>query len=123
MKTDKSEALARSVSRVARLEREKKQVEERLRMVTRARRVTSECSRVLVRAQDEGQLLKDMCRIVADTGGYRLAWIGLVEHDADRTIRPVSTAGEDAGHLETTAISWGDNPNGQGPAGIAVRTR
>ena len=115
--------VVRRVLEGQRLEREKRQVEERLRMVTRARTVMAECNRVLIRASDENQLLRDMCRIVVDSGGYRAAWVGLVRHDEARTIEPVAGAGVDVGHLASTAISWGPGAAGQGPSGIAVRNR
>jgi diguanylate cyclase (GGDEF)-like protein/PAS domain S-box-containing protein len=99
------------------------QVEERLRMVTRARKVTAECSRVQARASDEDRLLRDMCRIVVESGGYRLTWIGMVEDDADKTIRPVASAGDDGTFLKATKFSWAPNASGAGPAGAAVRGR
>ena len=38
-----------------------------------------------------------MCRVVVETGGYRLAWIGFAEKDEAQTVRPVARAGEKAG--------------------------
>jgi hypothetical protein len=38
-------------------------------------------STAVVRATTENELLYDMCRVAVDIGGYRLAWIGFVEHD------------------------------------------
>jgi DNA-binding NtrC family response regulator len=75
-----------------RLEREKRQVEEHLRMVTRARTVMAACNRVLIRATEENQLLRDMCRIVVESGGYRTAWVGLLRRDEGKTIEPVASA-------------------------------
>src|SRR6185503_9581182 len=81
------------------------------------------CNRVLIRATDETQLMRDMCRIVVDSGGYRTAWVGLVRHDESRTIEPVASAGVDVDNFASTSISWGPGAAGQGPSGIAVRSR
>jgi len=96
--------------------------EERLQRLARARAVTAACHRALVRAGDEGQLLREMCRIAVEKGGYRAAWVGLVRHDARCTIEPVASAG-DPGLLSDIKASWADNERGRGPAGLAVRTR
>jgi len=95
---------------------------QQLHSVTRARKVMAECSRLLVRATEERQLLQDMCRIVVDSG-YRMAWVGFAEHDAERTIRPVASAGDHDDYLARVKPSWADNDSGQGPLGTAVRTR
>ena len=101
----------------------KHNAEDQLRRVMRARKVMAECNRVLVRASDEDELLREMCRIVVDSGGYRMAWIGMAEHDENSTIRPVASAGDDSGYLAAARISWGKGESGRGPAGAAVRDR
>jgi diguanylate cyclase (GGDEF)-like protein/PAS domain S-box-containing protein len=91
------------------------------RQMERARDVLAECARVLVRATEERQLLRDMCRIAVDKGGYLMAWVGLTRDDAQRSIQPVASEGLDAGYVESMRFSWGDDPIGRGPAGEAVR--
>ena len=95
---------------------------ERLRLVARARNVMAECNRVLMRAAGERQLLQDMCRIVVEKGGYRMAWVGLVRHDEGSTIEPVASAGDHDGYLASIRLSWADAEFGQGPSGRAVRS-
>src|SRR5688572_2221018 len=92
------------------------------RLVERARDVLAECSRVLVRAVDERQLLRDMCRIAVEKGGYRMAGVGLVHDDEARTIEPAASAGRDDGYFAAGRFSWGDRDTGRGPAGEAVRS-
>jgi diguanylate cyclase (GGDEF)-like protein/PAS domain S-box-containing protein len=92
------------------------------RMVERARDVLAECSRVLVRATEERQLLRDMCRIAVEKGGYRMAGVGLVHDDAARTIEPAASAGRDDGYFVAGRFSWGEGDTGRGPAGETVRT-
>jgi diguanylate cyclase (GGDEF)-like protein/PAS domain S-box-containing protein len=85
--------------------------------------VLAECSRVLVRATDEKQLLRDMCRIAVEKGGYRMAWVGIARDDATRSIEPVASEGRDDGYLASARFSWGEDDDiGLGPAGAAVRS-
>ncbi len=101
---------------------ERKQAEERLRKVDRARRVMAECNRVMVHAGDETQLLRDMCKIAVESGGYRMAWVGYAEHDEHKSVRVIAQASFDEGYLEAARISWGDNERGRGPSGRAIRS-
>jgi PAS domain S-box-containing protein len=100
----------------------RKETEENLRRTTRALKTLSECVHTLVRATDESCLINDMCRIIVETGGYRLAWVGFAEQDEDKTVRPVGSAGFEAGYLESVNISWADSELGRGPTGVAIRT-
>ena len=96
--------------------------DDQSRAAARAHKIIAECSHVLVRASDERQLLLDMCRIAVESGGYLVAWVGLVRHDEAKTIEPVASAGDRDNYLGSIKLSWGDNEFGRGPAGTAVRT-
>ena len=101
---------------------EQKKAEEQLGRLNRELRAISDCNQAIVRATDESALLTEVCRIMCEAVGYRMAWIGLVEHDAARTVRPVAWGGFEDGYLTTANITWSDTPRGQGPTGIAIRT-
>ena len=75
----------------------------------------------LVRATTEDELFQTMCRVIVETGGYRMAWVGQAEHDEEKSIRPLAHAGHEAGYLALAKLSWGDNPHGRGPSGMSVR--
>jgi len=96
--------------------------EEALHRLNRELRAISSCSQTLMRAEDEPTLIKDICRIVSDEAGYRMAWVGYVENDAAATIRPIAWAGAEAGYLEQARISWADTEEGRGPSGAAIRS-
>ena len=101
---------------------ERERAERDLASTNRALRVLGECNQVLVRATDEQELLDDVCRLVVETGGYRLCWVGWAEDDPERTVRPVAVAGEDRGHVASARVTWAENEQGSGPTGIAIRT-
>ncbi|MDH3288579.1 MAG: PAS domain S-box protein [Betaproteobacteria bacterium] len=72
---------------------ERKQAEERLARADRARRVLTECTRVVARATNESDLLERMCRIIIVSGRYRQGWIGLATGDPMRPLKPAAYAG------------------------------
>ena len=93
---------------------ERKLTEVSLARVTRARRVTAECSHVLVHGTDERGMLADMCRIVVESGGYKMAWVGLVTGDPDRPVYPAAHAGFGSDAPMTDPIGWSAEGRYQG---------
>jgi PAS domain S-box-containing protein/putative nucleotidyltransferase with HDIG domain len=100
---------------------EQKQAESALINLNRALSALSDGNRLLVHANDEKTLMRDMCRTIVDKGGYRLAWIGFAEHDEKKSVRPVAHEGFEEGYLESLNITWGDDEHGRGPTGRAIR--
>jgi PAS domain S-box-containing protein len=101
----------------------RKQTEEELRIVNRALRVTSECNLALVRATEEDSLLRDICRVIVENGGYRFAWIGYARQDSAFTIQPKAYYGFEEGYLSKISLSWADNKYGNGPMGRSIRNK
>ena len=101
---------------------ERKRAERTLRKANRGLHMLSQCNEALSRARDEPDLLREICQIAVDVGGYRLAWVGLSEQDEAKSVRPVAQAGFEEGYLETVKITWADTERGRGPTGTAIRT-
>ncbi len=101
---------------------EYKQKELEIFRMNRSLRMLSDTNQTLIRSNDEGVLLNEVCRIIVEEGGYRLAWVGFVEYDEEKTLRPVALAGNDSEYLDSAKVSWGDNERGRGPGGTAIRT-
>jgi PAS domain S-box-containing protein len=101
---------------------DRKRAEETLRRLNRELRAISNCNQILLRATDEQSLLKEICRIVCEEAGYRMAWVGYAEHDKARSVRPVVWTGAEEGYLATAGITWADTERGRGPAGTAIRS-
>jgi signal transduction histidine kinase/CheY-like chemotaxis protein/PAS domain-containing protein len=85
-------------------------------------RLISECNQILVRVTDEQELVREICRIIVEMGGYRMAWVGYAEDNEEKTVRPVVSMGFDQEYIENARISWGDNELGRGPTGTCIRT-
>lgn len=99
----------------------RKQAEEMLYRLNRELRAISACNQALVRSEDEQVLLGDICRIVCEEAGYRMAWVGYAEHDGNKTIRPIAWAGVADGYLTDTQLTWAEMEQGNSPCGCAVR--
>lgn len=101
---------------------ERKQAEDALRHLNRELRAVSECNQTLLRAVDEQTLLDEVCRIICEEAGYRMAWVGYAENDEAKTVRPVAWAGVEDGYLTAARVVWADQERGRGPTGVAIRT-
>jgi len=96
--------------------------EEALASTNRKLRAISNCNQVLLHATDERSLLQEICRIVCEEAGYRVAWVGYAEHDEARSVRPVAWTGAEEGYLATAGVTWADTERGRGPTGTAIRS-
>ena len=101
---------------------EQRRTEAALRRSNRDLHALSGCNQTLLRARDEETLLAEVCRIVCEEAGYRMAWVGYAEQDDERRVRPVASAGEAEEYLASAGVVWADVERGRGPAGLAIRS-
>lgn len=87
--------------------------------ISRALKVLSLVNEVILKIDDERNLLREVCRIVVDEGGYAYAWIGYAESDG--TVKAVAyyNSGD---YVESIRVTWDDSETGRGPTGTAIRT-
>src|SRR5208337_4332797 len=84
---------------------ERKQAEEAVLKANRVINTLWECNNALMHVKDELQLLQEICRIVVEVGGYKMAWVGYED-----------------GYLDNVNVTWKDTERGRGPTGTAIRT-
>ncbi|HUN54801.1 MAG TPA: PAS domain S-box protein [Smithella sp.] len=101
---------------------ERKKAEISLHHMNRELQAISKCNQTLIHAEDELALLHDICRIICDEAGYRMAWVGYAENDDAKTLRPIDWAGFEDGYLTTANITWADTERGRGPSGTSIRS-
>ena len=97
-------------------------VVQELACVHRALRTLSAGNRTLLRASDEQQLLHDMCRVIVETGGYRIAYVGYAVHDEQKSIRWMAGVGPDIETMRAFHFTWADDAMGSSATGTAIRT-
>src|SRR5271157_78322 len=98
------------------------QSEQTLQKANRALRAISACNQILIRAREEKEILAQICQVITDLAGYRLAWVGYAAQGRAKNVIPVGQSGFDEGYLKVIRISWADNKYGRGPTGTAIRT-
>lgn len=102
-------------------ERKKARVE--LIRANRALQLLSRCNEALIHAENEKELLENICRLSVDIGNYSMAWVGYARYNEIRSITVEAQAGNDAqSYLDELVLSWtGDGLARCGPAGRAIR--
>ena len=99
------------------------QADRELARLSRAQRMLSACNETLIRADSEASLLRGVCQVSVDIGGYAMAWVGYAHDDAVGSIEVMAHAGDEADFMQGIAMSWHENgPNGRGPAARTVRS-
>jgi two-component system, cell cycle sensor histidine kinase and response regulator CckA len=76
---------------------------------------------LMVRERDPDKLLNDACRILVQTRGYELVWIGYVNAESMRVFPAVWAGRKGADYLNNISITWDESPYGRGPIGNAIR--
>ncbi|MBZ2165263.1 PAS domain S-box protein [Methanobacterium spitsbergense] len=99
-----------------------KKTEKKLKRYNRALRVISECNQVLVRSNNETELLKQICNVLVDMGQYIFAWIGFAEDNKEKSVTPIVHSGKENGYLEIANLSWANNKRGSSTVGKSIRT-
>lgn len=77
----------------------------------------------LVRATEEKELLKEICRSITEIGGYMLTWVGYAEDGKNKKIKIAAHSGKKIQHLRRQHLTWADNKQGNNPFGIAIRSK
>lgn len=101
---------------------ERKRTAEALHHMNRELRAISNCNQALMRAEEEQTLLNEICHLICDEAGYRMAWVGYAEHDDSQNARPVAWAGVEDGSLAIASLTWAGTELGHGPNGTAIRS-
>ena len=100
-----------------------KQAEQLLRSTNRTLQAIRDCHEAMLRVSTERELLNEICRIIVQTGGARMVWVGFAQDDARKSVRPIAEAGASTDNLKHARVTWADAPRGRGPVGTAIRTR
>src|SRR5574340_212853 len=105
--------LLREVSR-------RRRSEEKLIHLNRLHWVLTQTSQAVARSNDLMEMLQRVCRVAVEYGGFRMAWVGLVD-EASATVRTAAHYGVEDGYLADVNISLRDDAQGRGPTGACLR--
>jgi diguanylate cyclase (GGDEF)-like protein/PAS domain S-box-containing protein len=100
---------------------QRKANETKVQRITNLYAALSQCNEAIVRCASEDELFPQICRIAVESGGMKMAWIGLVD-EAKKSVMPVASYGDGVEYLQGMQIPLDANdPSGRGPTGTAIR--
>jgi diguanylate cyclase (GGDEF)-like protein/PAS domain S-box-containing protein len=70
----------------------RKEAENRIIHLNRVHAMLSGINTLIVRVRDRNELFSEACRIATDEGGFRMIWIGLIDHKLQKIV-PVASVG------------------------------
>ena len=72
---------------------ERKEAQDKIVQLSRIYAVLSGINSLIVRVRDRDELFKEACRVAVETGGFRMAMIGIIDRSTMKIV-PVATAGK-----------------------------
>ncbi|MDH6303251.1 putative nucleotidyltransferase with HDIG domain [Polynucleobacter sphagniphilus] len=97
-----------------------KDLEKENHKVNRAYQLLRSANKAIISATNESSLYQQICDFIVSYG-YKMTWIGQLEQDEAKTIKPIFSAGFEDHYLESVKISWADDMFGHGPTGTTAR--
>jgi PAS domain S-box-containing protein len=98
---------------------ERRQAADMILRLNRLYAVLSATNQAIAHKRDRDSIFREFCRVSVEKGGFRLAWVGLVDK-ASGLVHIVASHGEIA-YLEGIRISSREEPEGMGPTGRCIR--
>jgi diguanylate cyclase (GGDEF)-like protein/PAS domain S-box-containing protein len=101
----------------------RKAAEERIRRLNRVHAMLSGINALIVRVRDREELFKQACRLAVEAGGFKMAWIGMVDPQAMR-LTPVAWHGAGEDYIQLMPLRLGNPPpEGSGMSARAINER
>lgn len=100
----------------------RKRAEAHIYHLNQLLRSIRDVNKLITRERNPERLLAEACKILVQTRGYRLVWIGRVAPDSKRVV-PMASAGPGSVFLEVFPVTWDETATGLGPIATALRTR
>ncbi len=95
--------------------------EENITRLNRVASVLSGINQTMVRTRDSIDMLNAACRIAVERGGFRMAWIGMIDSET-KLLAPVASYGRANDYLDHVSIDLRDPAAGVGPAARAFHS-
>lgn len=98
----------------------RKKTEQQILRLNQLYAILSQVNQAIVRSADQSSLFQEICRVIVEHGGFRLAWIGLVDEESG-CVKPVASSSIADGYLDKIRVTIREEPEGMGPTGSAIR--
>lgn len=97
-------------------------LEQEVLRLSRVKRSLQAATSILLRARSEAEIFDQMCTGLVELGDSRMAAVAVANDDPGRTFRFPAIAGYEYGYLAHAHITWNDEPTGNGPLGMAIKS-
>jgi PAS domain S-box-containing protein len=98
----------------------RKMAEKQILRLNQLYAILSQVNQAIVRSADQSSLFQEICRVIVEHGGFRLARIGLVDEESG-VVKPVASKSITEGYLDNMRVTVREEPEGMGPTGSAIR--
>jgi diguanylate cyclase (GGDEF)-like protein/PAS domain S-box-containing protein len=95
-----------------------KDAQARSEIFNRLYTVLSHTNKAIADASSRHMMFTDICNIAVRYGGFKMSWIGLVNH---KIIKPQVHAGDESGYLKTIEVRVDESALARGPVGQAAK--
>ena len=96
--------------------------EENEKRLSRAFRLLSQCDSVLVHAEQQDELLAQICRLTVEIGGHLMAWVGSTPGGRRGPVLALAQAGHEQGYLQLAGVLGQCAEDCAEPVAAAIRT-
>lgn len=97
----------------------RKRAEQQFNSLNRLYNVLSQTNKAIVQTEDREDLFQQICDIATTQGGFKMAWIGMIE---GANVSPKFISGHDSGYFKEMKMRIDDSEWAQGPVGTAAKT-
>jgi PAS domain S-box-containing protein len=94
--------------------------QSRISQLNRLYSVLSHAGQAIVHHRERSRLFREICRILVEEGGFRMAWVGVVASGTHK-VEPAARWGEHGDYLKDIQVTTVPEPAGCGPVGTAIR--
>ncbi len=98
---------------------ERRRTVERLSWLSRLYDVLSQVNEAIVRETEPRELYRETCRILVESGGFPLAWVGAAGEDG--VVRPLAVAGADQEYVAAAQYDLTRPESSVSPVSVALR--
>jgi PAS domain S-box-containing protein len=67
--------------------------------LNRLYRFTSRINKMMVKLKTDQEVFDEVCKIAVETGGFRMAWVGIIDHQ-NQALNAAAVAGQENGYLK-----------------------
>lgn len=89
--------------------------------ISRLYKMLGDINSANIHIRDREKLFETACRIAVESGLFRMAWIGMIDH-ANGKVAPVAMAGHVDGYLDGLNINIYDQTTGFGPTAMSIKS-